>query len=135
MDHVTKVIAMPLAKEELAEVDKLLGQMEKNARAWRFTRWLLIGCGLLTIGLAVWLFMLGVSILKSAIPVEPSSSVSSVDLLMPMMFCQAYTLGIILGCFGVSVLCSSLVNWNKGRKDGLLIKLVRSYVEGQRPNP
>ena len=33
---------------------------------------------------------------------------------------------------GVSLLCNALANWNKGKKDSLLVRLARSYLEDNR---
>ena len=127
---------MTLTGEELADIDKLLARMEKNARAWRFCRWFLIGAGLLLVGMALWVLTLAESCWKTPILTEPGHNVTGADLLFErltaMGFCVLYVIAIFQGFFGVCVVLSILLRWNKGRRDALLIKLARSYIEAQR---
>ena len=125
---------MPLTHDELADIDKLLGRMEKKARSWRIFRWVFLGAGLLFAGQAVWIFTL----LKTTISPEFSNTVSNFDLLLEQSrakgFCIGYVLAIFLTGLSSWILVTALANWNKGRKDGLLIKLARSYVDEQQPS-
>ncbi|MCD4823040.1 MAG: hypothetical protein K8S55_00395 [Phycisphaerae bacterium] len=110
---------MSLTHDELTDIDKLLGRMEKKARSWRIFRWILLGAGLLFAGQAVWMF----NLLKTAI--SPEFSTRS--------FCIGYVLAIFLTGLGSWLLTVTLIAWNKGRNEGLLIKLAKSYVDEQRP--
>ena len=90
---------MPLTNEELAAIDKLLGRIEKNARAWRFTRWLFLGFGLLSAGLAFWLFWVWGTGWMAAIPSEPSNNVTSVNVLVERCLVMGLCVGYVSAMF------------------------------------
>ena len=66
---------MLLTHKELADIDKLLGRMEKNARVWRFARWILIAAALFSLGMAVWAFTIAQSCCNTPTLAEPSENV------------------------------------------------------------
>lgn len=74
---------------------------------------------------------------QSTIPTAPGDKVDAFDLLMArnviVYFCMFYGVAILQACMAASLVCHALGNWNKGNRDGLLIKLARSCVELQRP--
>jgi len=124
---------MPLTTDDLADIEKMLGRIEKNAEPWQFTRWVLLLFGILFVGLACWSFTIAQTFWTQEIPKE---HVTGTDLYWErnntMMFCACYMNSILSGVLGFSALCCSIPNWSKGKRDGLLVKLARSYVEEQR---
>lgn len=126
---------MPLTNEELAEVDKLLGRMEKNAKKWRVQRWISMVIALLILGMGCWTIMLAMTVLPKN-PDDPFKTVTHLDLANDRMwlsiFCSGLVNGMIVTLTGVGGLIYTLGNWNKGKKDRLLAKLARSYVESLR---
>jgi len=51
-----------------------------------------------------------------------------------MSFCVLYVVAASQAYLAAWLMSASIVNWNKGRRNRLLIKLARSYIEGQRPS-
>jgi len=127
---------MPLTSEELAGIDKVLGRIEKKARPWRTCRWFLVPLGLFTTGLGFYALMSAQRCWEALTFTEAGHNVTHAELLERIMvlgfFCKLYVAGTIVGLTGIAALAIALENWNKARRDGLLVKLARSFVEEQR---
>ena len=129
---------MHLTNEELADAEKLLARMEKNARAWRWARFVLLGMGIILLSVVVWEFVFWQTVLNTAIPIEPGNAVTAADLLRERHtvtnICMHFAVAIFHAVLVACLLSIALGHWNKGKRDSLLVKLARSYVDGQRPS-
>jgi len=125
---------MPMTENELGELDKLLRRMEKNAKAWTYTRWLSVVLGLLFLGLgAEWLLMKLPDAQRALMPRDFSAPVDAFDLLSTINsaidICMLWALGLFQVAIGVNLLTSILCRWRKGHHDLLLAKMARTWLE------
>ena len=120
---------MPLTNEELAEADKQLTRMEKKAKTWRIERWVNLLGGLGFAGTAIFLFHYVWTGWNSEFPGVPTGKISGIDSVFLWML---NIMAIIHVSLAVRFVGYAVNNWNKGKRDYLLARLARSYVESQR---
>ena len=124
---------MPLTNEEVAQIEKLLAQMEKNARATRRLRWFFVGLGVAMIGGGMWVINLFVHVMTepfvSSLPTTPQElehqrmlTVILTLVIVPAMIMFWHAGSIIVHGFTAP-----------SKSDLLLIKLAKGYMESQRP--
>jgi hypothetical protein len=123
---------MSLTHDEMTAIDNILTRTEKNARAWRFTRWLAVGGGLLLVGQGIWLFIAAMEHFRSAMGGETGSEANVLD---GMLFSQGYTNAFVLFCGGALLAASAWAHWRKGERDCLLVKMARIWLESQQAVP
>lgn len=56
---------MALTKEELTDIDKLLGRLEKNAKSWKLTFCIQVGFGIMFVALYLWGLQVCLDLYKS----------------------------------------------------------------------
>jgi hypothetical protein len=128
-----------MKQDELVGLDKLLLRMEKNAKAWTYTRWLSVVFGLLFLVGGAWLLMKLPDAQRAGIPKDFSAPVDAFGLMVARQsaidFCMLWALGLFQVAFGVNLLTSILCRWRKGHHDRLLVKMARAWLESQKPIP
>lgn len=126
---------MPLTSQELADVEKHLHRLEKAAKAWRITRWVVLFAGLAVVGMGIRFFVAVLAFSKS-LPADASAPVTRGDLSIERTLVLSYSLGhaaaLFMAFLGASLLVWCLLNWRKGRERIGLIRLARSAVEAER---
>ncbi|MBI5725204.1 MAG: hypothetical protein HZA50_14690 [Planctomycetes bacterium] len=151
---------MALTGKELADVDKLLGRMEKNTRKWKFNFCIRLFFGMAFGALSAWLGFESYKFDKDAIlsgmenppsitvpssmpASNPKSTVIHLDtfnritiqskIVYMRLAAHAHTLMMICSLMAGFLIGASIHLLIKEKRDLLLIKLARSYLETQRP--
>ena len=127
---------MPLTHDEMTDLDKMLARMEKNAKAWVFMRWLCLACGVGLLGMGAWLWQQQTKAWSGLTP-DDNGPVDALDLMLAnilLMHCfVCYVLALTHAGLGGCVVAGTLARWRKGKRDRLLVKMARSWMESQRP--
>jgi len=130
---------MPMTKDELADLDKLLRRMEKKAKAWTWARWIPVVLGLLILGCGAWLLLKLPHAWVAGISKDSSKPVDASDLMFARLstiyVCLLLAAGLVQVVLGGIMLTSSLCRWRKGHHDLLLVKMARAWLESQQPVP
>jgi len=130
---------MPMTENELADLDKLLRRMEKNAKAWIWARWMVIVLGLLILGFGAWLLIRMPDVWRAGMPKDFGTHVDAFELLWArhsaIYICLSLAAGLVQVALGGIILTSSLGRWRKGRNDRLLVKMARAWLESQQAVP
>ena len=128
---------MPMTENELADLDKLLRRMEKNAKAWTYTRWLVVVLGLIFLGGVAWLMVKQPAFFPTLMPKDSNSPVTAFDGWSArdtaMVCCVVWTAWVFQLSLGGIMLTSSLCHWRKGQNDRLLVKMAQAWLESQSP--
>ncbi len=127
---------MPMTPDELVRLDKLLCRLDRNARAWSVTRWIITVFGLVFVGLGMWHFMMLPKGWHDLIPqvdgiVDTYSLMSANEAVLN--YCLLWAMSVINAVLGGFLMASALCRWRKGHQDGLLLKMARSWLESQVP--
>jgi hypothetical protein len=135
---------MPFTKEELAQAEKLLARMEKDARSWAWARWLLIANGVVFLGASAW-FNSTIeqintaqfeNLSRLAATTRPGFTVLPIDLMQVQTVSVMYTMLLILTLLASASIVAGVIGWRKGRRDLLWVKIARSYLQqSQAENP
>jgi len=130
---------MPMTEDELAELDKLLLRLDKNAKALKYTRWLEVVMGLVFLGFGAWSLMKLPDDYMAGIPKDFSAPVDAFAIcsarISAIDFCTVLVTGLFYWAIGVFLLVGILCRWRKGHNDRLLVKMARAWLELQKPAP
>jgi len=130
---------MPLTDDEMSETGKLLTRMEKNARPWRYTRWLGVVFGPVMFACGVWSLKMSLDGANSMLLSELPKSYGPADIRMDQMLLLnssiAFAGGMILIFIGIQLAGWAVGNWRRHKRDCLLIKLAWSYLEDRQSRP
>ena len=115
----------------------MLAHMEKDAKSWRSTRWVVVLMAGVCVIAGLWMGSGTVDRFQRAFTAESAGApvtgldlaVSSVDLVGLLTFWAGWVFLLALG--GV-LLVHTLSKWHKGRREEMLIKMARSWVESQK---
>jgi hypothetical protein len=117
---------MPLSEKEVTDIERLLARIGRNAKAWKFTRWIGIVFGPVMIALAIWLF----SITQNDIADGVEKNIARIQAEMSY---KLYLLAFVNVFIGIQLTGFSLFNWGKWKKDALLVRLAQACLETNKP--
>jgi hypothetical protein len=142
---------MPFTQEEMARAGKLLDRLEKNAKSWRKARWLVLGAGIVTLGVAIWGLVMVQGMIQEdwgrivahAPSTQPQNLVMRAELetemlglrfdtLVQQIFWLDFVGFMAMGALGAGSICVAIGNWNKNTRDRLFVGMARAYLEQQK---
>jgi len=129
-----------LTESELKLADKLITNLQKSGKSWRWFRWfgLVMGIALISLAVYEWWFLydrlirgIGSYWPLGSNTVSPTEIEAYVD--FRLMFLRLefglYIGVIVMGVLGGVFLAFSLTNWGRYRRDLLVAKLLRGEFE------
>ncbi len=136
---------MKLTEEEMLKVEKLLSGFEKRARTSKWSRWVSLAIPLFLLGSGVYLLSMWhrVSGLQSAYDgLLPEGQIVGSDVEryveMQVIFLWSnlmiYGAGLLQIVVGISLSIKNAMDWNKGTRDLLIAKILRSKWEDEKAN-
>jgi hypothetical protein len=132
---------MELTDDDLAEAEKLLAKVERNARAEEYCRWLYLITGVTFLWAGVWLYGNTAELAKDVDYAPPTTTgsanqVTQAELVMARRLDREYLLDIVLSWValwgGMSMLGLFLSRWGNPKKHILLAKLARCHLQSLR---
>jgi hypothetical protein len=124
---------MNLSQSDIRSLETLFGRMEKRAKAWRVSRWMLLLTGTVILLCAIPLGTRTSESLTKAIPDDPEAIVTESDLYASQVALGGAflgglsTIGQVLA--GIFVLGFTLGNWRKPQQNLLLAKLAKTCLK------
>lgn len=123
---------MPLTREEMADIDRMLSRMDRKARRCR--SWGPVLGGVVSLGSAAYMFRMAANAYSWMVPEPP---IDPLDVLVVvyggMGAVVAYFFGLGTLLVGIWMLMSLPDLWEKGHRDRLLVRMARCWLETQEP--
>ncbi len=128
---------MPLTREEMADIDRMLSRMDRKARDRQWERWIGVLNIPLSFAFAAWSFWLAAKAWGLILPPDSDPQVSPLDLVFAVTGGMGVVATSILGfgglLSGVTTLGTLPDWWNRGRREHLLVRMARCWLETQEP--
>lgn len=137
---------MKLTEKETAEVEKLLSSFEKRARASRRFRWASLAVPLFLLGSGVYILSMmwhrvpGLQSTYEGLLPEGQIKGSDVENYVKIQgtllysYILLYGAGLLQIVVGILLLIKTAANWNKGTRDLLIAKILRSKWDDEKVN-
>ncbi|TET35383.1 MAG: hypothetical protein E3J72_11285 [Planctomycetota bacterium] len=136
-------MSLNLTPSEIKLADRLITGLNKGSRFWRWNRWIALTSGIFMLGIGVWALSISIKSIFSIAEIEwiyrdGKITQSAVEFYIQehlsyiLISVIAYTMAIVNGLIGISVIFGALIRWNRHRRDALIAKVLRAEFDRER---